>query len=198
MAKDPAFLFYPGDFQGGTMTMSRHLKGCYLDLLIAQFNTGALSLEEIRNVLGNDFAAWGTLQKKFKADEAGKFFNEKLRAEILKRQVFVKSQSEKGSKGGRPKKPGVKLGLSPPQSNKESGIENENSLKGDARGIPPSQSMVEEIFVKCGLSASDGADFYLWVSGKIGWETLANWVDYTMAAIRRKLKEQPLIAKSTW
>src|SRR5688572_2070648 len=66
MAKDPACLFYWGDWQGGTITFSRHLKGCYMDLLTAQFNNGPLSLDEIRTVLGSDFGQhWPTLQKKF-------------------------------------------------------------------------------------------------------------------------------------
>lgn len=94
MAKDPAFLFYPGDWQGGTSTMSRFLKGCYLDLLIAQFNSGPLSLEEIKIVLGADFgAAWPSLQKKFEKNRAGNFFNERLAAEKSKREAYSKSRS---------------------------------------------------------------------------------------------------------
>ena len=95
MAKDPAFLFYPGDWQGGTSTFSRFLKGCYLDVLIAQFNSGHLSLEEIKTVLGSDFGqSWPTLQKKFKKDDDGLFFNEKLDTEIVKRKEYSKSRSE--------------------------------------------------------------------------------------------------------
>ena len=29
MAKDPTFLFYTGDWLGGTMVLTRHQKGCY-------------------------------------------------------------------------------------------------------------------------------------------------------------------------
>lgn len=95
MAKDPAFLFYPGDWQGGTSTFSRFLKGCYLDVLIAQFNSGHLSLEEIKTVLGSDFGqAWPTLQKKFQKDAAGLFFNEKLDTEIVRRKEYSKSRSD--------------------------------------------------------------------------------------------------------
>lgn len=38
MAKDPAFLFYPGDWLGGTMGMSLTQKGAYFHLLMVQFN----------------------------------------------------------------------------------------------------------------------------------------------------------------
>ena len=94
MAKDPAFLFYPGDWQGGTSTMSRFIKGCYMDLLIAQFNSGPLSLEEIKTVLGSDFGpSWPTLQKKFK-QASGLFFNERLEVEKTKRAEYSKSRRE--------------------------------------------------------------------------------------------------------
>lgn len=95
MAKDPAFLFYPGDWQGGTLTFTRFLKGCYMDVLIAQFNNGHLSLEEIKTVLGSDFGqAWPTLQKKFVQDARGLFFNERLDTEMFKRKEYSKSRAE--------------------------------------------------------------------------------------------------------
>lgn len=95
MAKDPAVLWYWNDWGGGTRTLSRHLKGCYIDLLEAQFNSGHLSLEEIKTVLGADFGnAWPTLQKKFKKDENGLFFNDRTEQEILKRKAFTESRRE--------------------------------------------------------------------------------------------------------
>lgn len=95
MAKDPAVLWYWSDWQGGTTTFSRHLKGCYIDLLNAQFNTGRLSLEEIRTVLGTDFGqAWPTLQKKFAVDETGKYFNERMEHEKLRRKKFTDSRKK--------------------------------------------------------------------------------------------------------
>ena len=93
MAKDPACLFYWGDWQGGTVTLTRHLKGCYMDLLTAQFNNGPLSLDEIKTVLGTDFgSAWPALQKKFVKGESGLFFNERLQAEKDKRTSYVSSR----------------------------------------------------------------------------------------------------------
>lgn len=99
MAKDPAFLFYPGDWQGGTSTMTRHLKGCYIDLLISQFNSGPLSLEEIKNVLGPDFSLWGSLSKKFSVNEAGKYFNARLEKERDKRKEFTQKQKKRAEDG---------------------------------------------------------------------------------------------------
>lgn len=103
MAKDPAILWYFDNWAGGTITLSRHLKGCYMDLLNAQFNNGHLSVEEIKTVLGSDFSAWNTLQKKFDRDGNGLFFSKRMDAEIEKRKKFSEKQSLNGSKGGRPK-----------------------------------------------------------------------------------------------
>lgn len=93
MAKDPAMLWYWADWHSGTSLLSRFLKGCYMDLLNAQFNFGPLSLEEIKTCLGSDFGqAWPTLQKKFKKTENGLFFNERLEEEKIKRKNFCESR----------------------------------------------------------------------------------------------------------
>jgi hypothetical protein len=100
VAKDPAFLFYPGDWLGGTMTMSRAQKGAYMDLLICQFNEGHMSLETVKIVLGEtDFAAmWESkLKVKFKLDGAGNFFNEKLEKEANRRKTYTDSRSKNRS-----------------------------------------------------------------------------------------------------
>lgn len=87
------------------MTMTRHLKGCYLDLLVAQFNSGPLSLEEIKTVLGNDFAAWqGSLSKKFRQTSAGLFFNEKLANEMKNRAEYSGKQRDRAVEGWKKRK----------------------------------------------------------------------------------------------
>jgi uncharacterized protein YdaU (DUF1376 family) len=104
MAKDPATLWYWNDWQGGTVTLTRHLKGCYIDLLHAQFNNGRMSLAQIKTVLGVDYAnAWPTLQAKFKKDDNDNFYNVRAEEEVQKRKGFVDSRKHNGSKGGRPK-----------------------------------------------------------------------------------------------
>src|SRR6185312_12049413 len=93
MAKDPALLWYFNDWTGGTAIMSRHVKGCYIDLLAAQFNSGPLSLDEIKTVLGSDFGlAWPTLQKKFAKADNGLYFNERLQQEKEKRINYSNSR----------------------------------------------------------------------------------------------------------
>lgn len=99
MAKDPAVLWYWNDWQGGTVTLNRHLKGCYIDLLHAQFNNGRLSLAQVKTVLGVDFAqGWPALQAKFKKDGSDNYYNERLDEEIQKRRAFSKKQSDTAKK----------------------------------------------------------------------------------------------------
>jgi hypothetical protein len=93
MAKDPALLWYWNDWDGGTRTMNRHLKGCYMDLLSAQFNNGPLSLNEVKTILGNDFASWGALSKKFSGrTDDGLIFNERMEREKIKRRAYTESR----------------------------------------------------------------------------------------------------------
>jgi hypothetical protein len=98
MSKDPAINWYFDNWAGGTKTMSRFLKGCYIDLLDAQFHLGHLSLEEIKQVLGSDFSAWKMLEKKFKKDESENFFNERMELEVKKRKLYSVSRSNNRKK----------------------------------------------------------------------------------------------------
>lgn len=100
--KDPAVSFFFNDWNGGTSIFTRHLKGCYIDLLTAQFNNGHLTLNAIKNVLNVDFeTAWPELQVKFKQDKDGLYYNERLDIEIQKRLDYSKSRSK--NKKGKPK-----------------------------------------------------------------------------------------------
>ena len=126
--KDPAMLWYWNDWGGGTRTLSRFLKGCYIDLLEAQFNSGPLSLEEIKTVLAADFGqVWSTLSKKFKKTEDGLFFNERMEVEKAKRQEFSNKQKERVLK--RWNKPGNDSGNTTVLPKIENENENTNEIK---------------------------------------------------------------------
>ena len=89
MAKDPAFLFYPNDFTTGTMFFSDEQVGKYLRLLCAQHQHGHLTEKQmlhICKVYDDDIFA------KFKKDDLGLFFNEKLEEETNKRKNFTESR----------------------------------------------------------------------------------------------------------
>lgn len=96
MGKDPAFLFYPGDWLGGTTTFTRSHKGAYMDLLMAQFSQWSLPINDVRFILGVDFDfMWELkLKSKFKQDEDGSFYNQKLRDEVVKRKNFTASRNK--------------------------------------------------------------------------------------------------------
>lgn len=102
VSKDPAFLFYPNDWLGGTSTFTRSQKGAYMDLLMAQFNQFALTLEDIRVVLREDFdLMWEKkLKSKFDTESNGVlFYNARLREEVIKRKAFT--ESRRNNKAGK-------------------------------------------------------------------------------------------------
>jgi hypothetical protein len=70
--------------------MSRDEKGAYVDLLVAQFNTGHMSLKSIQSILGSDFdSMWPEcLSKKFIPDSNGLYFNDFLDEIIQRRENF--------------------------------------------------------------------------------------------------------------
>lgn len=89
MAKDPAFLFYPGDWLGGTLGMTLEQKGAYMEVLMLQFNRGHMTTHMIGQVIGQN---WLTIQDKFIQDEKGLWYNPRLEEEINKRKKFVSSR----------------------------------------------------------------------------------------------------------
>lgn len=92
MAKDPAFLFYPGDWNLGTMHLTLLEKGCYMELLILQFAKGRFTEAQAKHMLNGSFdLAWANLKDKFSTD--GTFYwNERLKLEKEKRKKFTESR----------------------------------------------------------------------------------------------------------
>ena len=100
MAKDPAFLFYPSDWIGGTMGMTFEEKGAYMELLMLQFHRGHMTTHMIGQVLGQKSGQlWDTLKYKFEIDEDGRYFNKRLEEEQEKRKAFTASRKN-NIKGG--------------------------------------------------------------------------------------------------
>lgn len=89
MAKDPAFLFYPGDWLGGTIGMSFEEKGAYMELLMMQFTRGHMTSHMIGQTVGQ---LWDKLQDKFIQDDNGLWFNRRLDEEKEKRKNFTGSR----------------------------------------------------------------------------------------------------------
>lgn len=92
MAKDPAFLWYTGDYVTGTMHLNFECKGAYVDLLMLQFQKDYITLHMIKHMLGHRFDdIWPLICDKFK-ESGGKYWNERLRAEKEKRITFCESR----------------------------------------------------------------------------------------------------------
>lgn len=89
MSKDPAFLFYPNDYIGGTMGMTFEEKGAYMELLMLQFNRGHMTSHMIGQTVGQ---IWVKIQDKFIQDEKGLWFNARLDDEKSKRKAFTASR----------------------------------------------------------------------------------------------------------
>jgi uncharacterized protein YdaU (DUF1376 family) len=89
MAKDPAFLFYPGDYVSGTMGMTFEEKGAYMDLLMLQFNRGHMNTHMIQHTVGH---LWEQVKCKFIQDDEGLWYNVRLDVEKDKRKTFTESR----------------------------------------------------------------------------------------------------------
>jgi len=89
MSKDPAFLFYPNDYIGGTMGMTFEEKGAYIELLMMQFNRGHMGGHMIGQTIGQ---LWDTVKVKFIQDSKGLWYNERLEQEQNKRKSFTDSR----------------------------------------------------------------------------------------------------------
>jgi hypothetical protein len=91
MAKDPAVLFYTSDFLTGCALMSMAQRGKYITLLCLQHQQGHLSEEDMLDVCG---AVDAKIWRKFKQDDDGLFYNERMDQESTKRKKFVESRQK--------------------------------------------------------------------------------------------------------
>lgn len=87
--KDPAFLFYSNDFLSGTMLMTDEEIGQYIKLLCLQHQKGHLKEKEILNICKGHNE---DIFSKFKKDEEGNYYNERLKYESDKRKAYSESR----------------------------------------------------------------------------------------------------------
>ncbi len=119
MAKDPAFLFYPGDFNTGTQFFSDEQVGKYMRLLMAQHQHGHLTENQVIFICKSYD---NHVMSKFKKDSAGLWFNERLEIEVNKRKNYVESRSR--NKEGKTKEKIISFSYDSHMENR-----NENSIK---------------------------------------------------------------------
>lgn len=128
--KDPAYLFYSSDFLTGCASLTMEERGQYITLLCLEHQLGRLSEKTIRLSVGSVSV---DVLAKFKQDENGLMYNERLEIEIEKRSNFVDTRRNNGLKGGRPKaenkKPNGLANGKPNAKANEKLIENENVIE---------------------------------------------------------------------
>ena len=128
--KDPAFLFYSSDFLTGCTSLTMEERGQYITLLCLEHQLGRLSEKTIRLSVGSVSV---DVLSKFKQDENGLLYNERLEIEIEKRSNFIDTRRTNGLKGGRPKaenkKPNGLANGKPNTKPNEKLIENENVIE---------------------------------------------------------------------
>ncbi len=91
MAKDPAFLFYPNDFETKTKFMSHEQVGMYLRLLITQHQHGHMTEKQVLFICGR---LDSDVMDKFDIDEDGLYYNQRLENEIQRRKSFSESRRQ--------------------------------------------------------------------------------------------------------
>jgi len=137
MAKDPAFLFYPGDFNTGTQFFTDDQVGKYIRLLMAQHQHGHLTENQVIFICKSYD---NHIMKKFVKDKDGLWFNERLQIEIEKRKNFVLSRSK--NKEGKTKSKIIRKSY-------ENHMENENENRNEIvinNTVKDKISIFEELF----------------------------------------------------
>jgi len=105
MSKDPAVLLYTADFMSGVVGLTMQERGQYISLLCQQHQQGHLSEKTIYLLLGiASVSEIPDVMEKFKIDEDGKYYNERMESEAEKRHNFIESRKENAKLGGRPRK----------------------------------------------------------------------------------------------
>jgi hypothetical protein len=168
--KDPAFLFYPADFLIGTYLMSYEDRGKYITILSIMHQQGRLSEKAITTLVG-DFT--DELRSKFKVDENGLLYNERLNEECEKRSKYTK---------GRLKNLGVHMG---------DHIENENrNINRERNIIPPPIELLKKYCKdrKNGIEPQIFLDFYESKGWLIGKTRMKDW----QAAVRTWEQRNPV------
>jgi uncharacterized protein YdaU (DUF1376 family) len=173
MSKDPAILFYTGDFLNGCTDLTFEERGQYITLLCLQHQKGHLSEKTIRLTVGSVSV---DVLKKFIKDEEGNYYNDRMDEEIKKRQHFLDTRYFNGKKGGRPIKPNRKPNSEPTENlpingnENEDIVEEENKKRGRIKFTPPTVDEVILYFIENGYTDDAGRKAYNYYS-------LADWHD---------------------
>ena len=174
MAKDPAFLFYYQDFLVGTSFMTNEETGAYIKILCHLADKGEIDKKHMIKICG-DQNLFESIKEKFQTNGSGKFFNQRLKEEVLKRKNY--SESRKKNRIGKD----ISLSYDSHMENENENINeniNVNKNKGGGGGKPTLQEVIE-YFESSGYLKKDAESFWSYYDGQ-GWETtrgaiIRNW-----------------------
>lgn len=96
--KDPAFLFYSSDFLSGVMLMTDEEIGQYIKLICLQHQKGHLKEKDMLNICKTYNE---DIFSKFKKDDEGNYYNERLENEINRRKAYSESRRNNRKKKDR-------------------------------------------------------------------------------------------------
>ena len=136
MAKDPAFLFYTGDFTTGTQFFTDEQVGKYVRLLMAQHQLGHLEEKHMIMICKSHDK---DIFSKFIKDENGLYYNERLDSEIVKRKKYSESRSKNRKKS---------VFLETYDNHMENKDENINNKKNNGKQFVNFKTQGEELFAK--------------------------------------------------
>jgi hypothetical protein len=173
MSKDPAFLFYSSDFLTGTLLMSMEQKGKFITLLCIQHQKGHMIEKDMLQICGTYDE---DIFSKFKKDNDGKFYNERLKEEVEKRKAYSESR-----RNNRKKKEDMIDTSKTYDEHMENENENENKDLNKSKKVSsfqkPTVEQVEEYMKERGMSnyASRFHNFYESKGWMIGKNKMKDW-----------------------
>jgi hypothetical protein len=173
MSKDPAFLFYSSDFLTGTLLMSMEQKGKFITLLCIQHQKGHMIEKDMLQICGTYDE---DIFSKFKKDNDGKFYNERLKEEVEKRKAYSESR-----RNNRKKKEDMIDTFKTYDEHMENENENENKDLNKSKKVSsfqkPTVEQVEEYMKERGMSnyASRFHNFYESKGWMVGKNKMKDW-----------------------
>jgi len=197
MAKDPAFLFYPNDWIGGTMHLDFECKGAYMELLMLQFNRGHMTSHMIGQVLGHrKDIIWSQIHDKFVTDGTY-FWNQRLKEEKEKRISYSESRRNnlKGKNQYSDSKGHIRGHMTSHMENENVNVnEDINDNKSESKKFKkPELSEAQDYFRELGhvSEAQSFVDFYESNGWRVGRNPMKDW----RAASRNWIKNKDKYGK---
>src|SRR3990167_4648959 len=93
--KDPAFLFYPGDWYRRTMGMSPNGKDAYLSLILFQWEYGSFTLDQAADLLGDRMTlVWLKVKKNFILVGKNEYIDPYFQEIFDQRKKYVESRRQ--------------------------------------------------------------------------------------------------------